>query len=128
VVAAAGAGAGAMTTDLGALAASVAGFGLDIAFAADPRSAVRMRIGVCPAFDFPIYASASLAAGTVIAVSLRALCAAWNPQPALRSAGPAPSSSIPAQLRCWSTAVRVWRRACAPLGRLTRHLSALSRC
>jgi hypothetical protein len=79
---AAGAGAGAMTADLGALADAVSGVGgLDIVFVADPSTATKMMMNVGPRFSFPILASKSLAAKTVMAIALPALCAVLNPTP-----------------------------------------------
>jgi hypothetical protein len=78
----AAAGSEAMMTDLGALAGAVSGVGgLDIAYVADPASAVKMRLRVGPQFDFPILASKSLADKTVMCVALPALCAVVNPTP-----------------------------------------------
>jgi len=79
---AASAGTDAMMTDLGALAGAVAGVGgLDLAFVADPASAVKMSFNVGPQFNFPVLASKSLADKTVLCVALPALCATINPRP-----------------------------------------------
>ena len=84
------AGTDAMMTDLGALAAAVAGVGgLDLAFVADPASAVKMQFNVGPRFNFPILASGSLAAKTVMAVALPGLCAVINPTPQITASSAA---------------------------------------
>jgi hypothetical protein len=79
---AASAGSDAMMSDLGTLAGAVASVGgLDLAFVADPASAVKMAFNVGPQFNFPILASKALADKTVICVALPALCATINPTP-----------------------------------------------
>jgi hypothetical protein len=75
-------GTGAMMSDLATLASAVAGVGgLDIAFVADPKSAVKMAFNVGPKFTFPILASKSLSAGTVLCIAVPALCAIIDPTP-----------------------------------------------
>jgi hypothetical protein len=87
---AANAGTDAMMTDLGALAEAVASVGgLDIAFVADPASAVKMTFNVGSQFKFPILASKALADKTVMAVALPALCATINPTPQIVVSGEA---------------------------------------
>jgi hypothetical protein len=84
------AGTDAMMTDLGQLAGAVAGVGgLNIAFVADPASAVKMQFNVGAQFTFPIFASKSLAAKTVICIAIPALCGVINPTPQIRTSSQA---------------------------------------
>jgi hypothetical protein len=81
ITATAGGGTQAMMTDLGALveALALAHGGKNIVFIVAPKQAVTMKAALGPLWDYPIIASAALAAGTVSAIELASLVSAFAP-------------------------------------------------
>jgi hypothetical protein len=81
ITATTGGGTQAMMTDLGALveALALAHGGKNVVFVAAPKQAVTMKAVLGPLWDYPIIASAALAAGTVIAIELASLVSGFAP-------------------------------------------------
>jgi hypothetical protein len=77
----AGGGSAAMLTDLGALVAALATAygGKTPVFVVAPKQAVTMKAALGFHWDYPIIASAALAAGTVIAIELASFVSAFAP-------------------------------------------------
>ena len=63
--------------------------GMELAFVADPASAAKISFNVGPRFNFPVFASSSLSAETILCVALPALCAVINPAPLITVSGQA---------------------------------------
>jgi hypothetical protein len=82
ISATAGGGAGAMTKDIAALVSAVSAVSaLDLVFVTDPGTATKIKMSVMPGFDFDVYASNSVTAGTVICIGLNGLVSAGEPTP-----------------------------------------------
>jgi len=69
--------------DIGNLVAALAANhgGKTPLFIAAPKQAVALKLFAGPHFDYPIIASASLAAGTIIAIEMASFISAWAPEP-----------------------------------------------
>lgn len=82
-----GGGAAALSGDVGNLLAALAGNGAGLApvFVAAPQQAGALKVWAGPKFDYPVLASAALAAGTVIAIEASALASAFSPVPEFSS-------------------------------------------
>jgi len=87
LVATAGGGAAALAGDVGKLLAALAanGAGLAPVFIAAPQQAGALKVWAGPKFDYPVLASAVLAAGTVIAIEASAFASAFSPIPEFSS-------------------------------------------
>ena len=87
LVATAGGGAAALAGDVGNLLAALAANGAGIApvFIAAPQQVGALKVWAGPKFDYPLLASAVLAAGTVIAIEASAFASAFSPIPEFSS-------------------------------------------
>lgn len=82
-----GGGEAAMMKDLGNLAGAIAGVANDnIAFAADPVAAVKLKFKAPADFAYPIFTTAALPTNTVQAIALNALAVAIDPDPNIQVA------------------------------------------
>jgi len=79
----AGGGENAVSKDIGNLVGALAagGAGVDVVFVASPAQAAALKIWAGPKFDYPVLASAALAAGTVIAVEAGSFVSSFGPEP-----------------------------------------------
>ena len=87
VTATAGGDAAALAGDIGNLLAALAanGAGLAQVFIAAPQQAGALKVWAGPKFDYPVLASAALAAGTVVAIEASAFASAFSPVPEFSS-------------------------------------------
>ena len=83
LTATAGGGQNAVSKDIGNLVAALAtgGAGVDVVFVASPAQAAALKIWAGPKFDYPVLASAALAAGSVVAVEAGGFVSAFGPEP-----------------------------------------------
>jgi len=83
ITATTGGGIAAMTADLAALVSALAAAhgGKNVVFVVAPKQATTMKATLGPLWDYPIISSASLAAGTVIALELASFVSAFAPTP-----------------------------------------------
>jgi len=83
ITAATGGGVEAMTKDVEALivALAAAGGGGSPVFVAAPGQAAAMKMRIGPRFDYPVLASAALAAGTIIAIEAKSFVSGFSATP-----------------------------------------------
>jgi hypothetical protein len=81
-------GSATMSADLGKLVGALAANhgGKTPLFVAAPQQATTMKATLGPLWDYPIVSSASLAAGTVLAIELASFVSAWAPEPEFTTA------------------------------------------
>jgi hypothetical protein len=83
ITAATGGGVEAMMKDVEALIAALAaaGGGQSAVFVAAPGQAAAMKMRIGPRFDYPILASAALAAGTIVAIEAKSFVSGFSATP-----------------------------------------------
>lgn len=83
----AGGGENALSKDIANLvqALATAGAGVDVIFVAAPGQAASLKIWAGPQFDYPVLASAALAAGTIVALEAGSFASAFSAVPNFES-------------------------------------------